>query len=109
MQTRLLEHMALVEGMLDRLRYFCIETNSINSSNCKGMQLADKMCKGTSRFVVSPLHVLLNANVGNRAPLLWHEVLLNSVTVREKTNILHRSLQQMCQLFDELDTKSTNL
>jgi hypothetical protein len=22
---------------------------------------------------------------------------------------LHRSLQQMCQLFDELDTKSTNL
>ncbi|XP_067216900.1 folliculin-interacting protein 2 isoform X3 [Linepithema humile] len=108
MQTRLLEHMALVEGMLDRLRYFCIESSSINGSNCKGMQLADKMCKATSRFVVSPLHILLNADVGNRTPLLWHEVLLNSVTVKEKTNTLHRSLQQMCQLFDELDTKSTN-
>lgn len=109
MQTRLLEHMALVEGMLDRLRYFCIETGSINGSNCKGVQLADKMYKAISRFVVSPLHILLNADIGDRTPLLWHEVLLNSVTVTEKTNTLHRSLQQMCQLFDELDTKSTNL
>ncbi|KAM0726104.1 Folliculin-interacting protein 2 [Formica fusca] len=105
-KARLLEHMALLEGMLDRLRYFCIETSKIN---CK-IQLADRICRATSRFVVSLLHILLNVSVdiNTRTPLLWHDVLLNSVTVYDKTNILHRSLQQMCQLFDELDTKSTN-
>lgn len=110
-QTRLLEHMALVEGMLDRLRCFCVETGSINGSSCKGVQLADKICKATSRFVLSLLHLLLNVSIDDnlRTPLLWHDVLLNSVTVKEKTNILHHSLQQMCELFEELDTKSTNL
>ncbi|XP_011866215.1 PREDICTED: folliculin-interacting protein 2 isoform X3 [Vollenhovia emeryi] len=107
-KTRLLEHMAFLEGMLDRLRYFCIETSNINGSNCKRMQLTDKMYRATSRFVVSLLHILLDVDVNTRAPLLWHDVLLNSVTVNETTNTLHRSLQQMCQLFDELDTKSTN-
>lgn len=105
----LLEHMALLEGMLDRLRYFCIETNKINGSTCK-IQLADRICRATSRFVISLLHILLNVSVDTsiRTPLLWHDVLLNSVTVYDNTNTLHRSLQQMCQLFDELDTKSTN-
>lgn len=105
-KTRLLEHMALLEGMLDRLRYFCIETSNIN---CKRMQLTDRMCRATSRFVISLLRILLDVDVNTRTPLLWHDVLLNSVTVNEMTNTLHRSLQQMCQLFDELDTKSTNL
>ncbi|KAL6423569.1 hypothetical protein ACFW04_010245 [Cataglyphis niger] len=107
-KARLLEHMALLEGMLDRLRYFCIETK-INGSPCK-IQLADRICRATSRFVISLLHILLNVSVdiNTRTPLLWHDVLLNSVTVYDNTNILHRSLQQMCQLFDELDTKSTN-
>ncbi|XP_012540065.2 folliculin-interacting protein 1 isoform X2 [Monomorium pharaonis] len=104
-KMRLLEHMALLEGMLDRLRYFCIETSNIN---CKRMQLTDRMCNATSRFVISLLHILLDIDVNTRTPLLWHDVLLNSVTVNEKTNTLHRSLQQMCQLFDEIDTKSTN-
>lgn len=108
-KTRLLEHMALLEGMLDRLRYFCIEMSNINGSNCKRMQLTDRMYRATSRFVVSLLHILLDVNVNTRTPLLWHDVLLNSVTVNETTNSLYRSLQQMCQLFDELDTKSTNL
>ncbi|XP_070169620.1 folliculin-interacting protein 1 isoform X2 [Polyergus mexicanus] len=108
-KARLLEHMALLEGMLDRLRYFCIETSKINGSPCK-IQLADRICRATSRFVISLLHILLNVSVdiNTRTPLLWHDVLLNSVTVYNKTNILHRSLQQMCLLFDELDTKSTN-
>ncbi|XP_072767771.1 folliculin-interacting protein 1 isoform X2 [Anoplolepis gracilipes] len=108
-KARLLEHMALLEGMLDRLRYFCIETNKINGSTCK-MQLTDRICRATSRFVISLLHVLLNVSVdiSTCTPLLWHDVLLNSVTVYDTTNILHRSLQQMCQLFEELDTKSTN-
>lgn len=108
MKTRLLEHMALLEGMLDRLRYFCIETSNINSSNCKRVQLTDRMCRAMSRFVISLLHILLDVDANARTPLLWHDVLLNSVTVNDKTNTLHRSLQQMCQLFDELDTKSTN-
>jgi len=109
-KTRLLEHMALLEGMLDRLRYFCIETNIRNNDfNCKRMQLTDRMCRATSRFVISLLHILLDVDANTRSPLLWHDILLNSVTVNEKTNTLHRSLQQMCQLFDELDTKSTNL
>ncbi|XP_070525840.1 folliculin-interacting protein 2 isoform X3 [Cardiocondyla obscurior] len=106
-KTRLLEHMALLEGMLDRLRYFCIETSNING-NCKRVQLTDRMCRAMSRFVISLLHILLNVDVKTCTPLLWHDVLLNSVTVNEMTNTLHRSLQQMCQLFDELDTKSTN-
>lgn len=108
-KIRLLEHMALLEGMLDRLRYFCIETSNITGFNCKRMQLTDRMCRATSRFVISLLHILLDVDVNIRTPLLWHDVLLNSVTVNDKTYTLHRSLQQMCQLFDELDTKSTNL
>lgn len=107
-KIRLLEHMALLEGMLDRLRYFCIETSNITGFNCKRMQLTDRMCRATSRFVISLLHILLDVDVNIRTPLLWHDVLLNSVTVNDKTYTLHRSLQQMCQLFDELDTKSTN-
>lgn len=107
-KVRLLEHMALLEGMLDRLRYFCIETSKINGSICK-IQLADRICRATSRFVISLLHILLNVDNNTRTPLLWHDVLLHSVTVYDNTNTLHRSLQQMCQLFDELDTKSTNL
>lgn len=104
--------MALLEGMLDRLRYFCIEANNVNGSNCKGMQLADRIYEATFRFVVSPLHALLNVDIDAtlRTPLLWHDVLLNSVTTEEeKSNALYRSLEQMCELFDKLDTKSTNL
>lgn len=103
--------MALLEGMLDRLRYFCVETGNVHGSGCKGMQLTDRICRATSRFVVSLLHALLNVriDVGACAPLLWHDVLLHSVTMKVNTDTLHRSLQQMCELFDELDTKSTNL
>lgn len=108
-ETRLLEHMALLEGMLDRIRYFCIE--AADGSSSKGMQLADRLRSGTLRFVVSLLHILFNDNSDPsiRTPLLWHDVLLNSVTMRERANILHRGLQEMCRLFNELDTKSTNL
>ncbi|XP_026828341.1 folliculin-interacting protein 1 isoform X2 [Ooceraea biroi] len=105
LETRLLEHMALLEGMLDRIRYFCIEASN-------GMQLADRLSRGTSRFVISLLRILfdVNSDTGIRAPLLWHDVLLNSAMMKEKTNVslLYRGLQQMYHLFDELDTKSTN-
>lgn len=109
-ETRLLEHMTLLEGMLDRLRYFCIETASLkNRSSYKGMDSADRMYRASYRFVISLLRLLMNAN-SFRPPLLWHDVLLNSViTLEMNSNILHRGLQQMCQLLDDVDTKSTNL
>jgi hypothetical protein len=101
--------MALLEGMLDRIRYFYIETSN-GSSTEGGTQLADRLCRGTSRLVVSLLRVLFNPDASIRAPLLWHDVLLNSVTIKERAaNTLHRALQHMYQSFDELDTKSTNL
>lgn len=108
-ETRLLEHMTLLEGMLDRLRYFCIESNGAKGkSSCKGTDLADRMYRASYRFVLSLLRLLMNIN-GFRPPLLWHDVLLNSViTFEMNSNILHRSLQQMCQLLEDVDTKSTN-
>lgn len=113
MKTRLLEHVALLEGMLDRMRYFCIEPS--NAASNTGTQLADRLCRGTLRFVVSLLHILFDVNPDTsvRAPLLWHDVLLNSAMMKkdggERTAVLYRGLQQMYQLFHELDTKSTNL
>ncbi|XP_043685994.1 folliculin-interacting protein 2 isoform X2 [Vespula pensylvanica] len=108
-ETKLLEHMTLVEGMLDRLRYFCIEPCGFKNRNSyKGMDSADRMYRASYRFVISLLRLLMNAN-SYRPPLLWHDVLLNSViTLEMNSNILHRGLQQMCQLLDDLDTKSTN-
>ncbi|XP_033187275.1 folliculin-interacting protein 1 [Bombus vancouverensis nearcticus] len=107
-ETCLLEHMALLEGMLDRLRYFCIESASISAQN-KGMQLPERLYR-SSQFIVSLLRLLTNidADLNSRTPLLWHDVLLNSVKVEHKISALHRSLEQMCQLLDNIDTKSSN-
>ncbi|XP_017763183.1 PREDICTED: folliculin-interacting protein 1 isoform X2 [Eufriesea mexicana] len=108
-ETCLLEHMALLEGMLDRLRYFCIESGSINAQ-IKGMQLPERLYRSSSQFVVSLLRLLtnVNADLHSRTPLLWHDVLLNSVKIEHKMGVLHHSLDQMCQLLDNIDTKSTN-
>lgn len=102
--------MALLEGMLDRLRYFCIESGSINAQ-IKGMQLPERLYRSSSQFVVSLLRLLtnVNADLHSRTPLLWHDVLLNSVKIEHKMSVLHHSLDQMCQLLDNIDTKSTNL
>ncbi|XP_054005058.1 folliculin-interacting protein 1 isoform X1 [Hylaeus anthracinus] len=105
----LLEHMALLEGMLDRLRYFCIDAGNVHAQN-KGMQLSERLYKSSSLFVVSLLRLLTNVNtrLNMRAPLLWHDVLLNSVRIEHKMSTLHYSLQQMSQLLENIDTKSTN-
>lgn len=109
-EIRLLEHMALLEGMLDRLRYFCIDSSNVNAQN-KGMQLPERLYRSSSQLIVSLLRLLtnVNADLNSRTPLLWHDVLLNSVKIEHKMNMLHRSLEQMCQLLDNIDTKSTNL
>ncbi|XP_043492118.1 folliculin-interacting protein 2 [Polistes fuscatus] len=109
-ETRLLEHMTLLEGMLDRLRYFCIERNGLKTKtiNRKSIDPADRMYRASYRFIISLLRLLINPNYF-RPPLLWHDVLLNSViTLEMNSNILNRGLQQMCQLLDDVDTKSTN-
>ncbi|XP_043258169.1 folliculin-interacting protein 2 [Colletes gigas] len=105
----LLEHMALLEGMLDRLRYFCIEAGNVSAQN-KGMQLSERLYRSSSPFIISLLRLLTNVNtrLNLRTPLLWHDVLLNSVRIEHKMNTLHYSLQQMCQLLENIDTKSTN-
>lgn len=105
----LLEHMALLEGMLDRLRYFCIETVNINAQH-KGMHLSERLYRSSSQLVISLLRLLTNVNtkLNLRTPLLWHDVLLNSVRIEHKMSTLHYSLQQMCQLLEDIDTKSTN-
>nr|XP_031836282.1 folliculin-interacting protein 2 isoform X1 [Nomia melanderi] len=105
----LLEHMALLEGMLDRLRYFCIESGNLNAKS-KGAQLPERLYRSSFQFVISLLRLLTNVNarLNTRSPLLWHDVLLNSVRIEHKMSTLDYSLQQMCQLLDELDTKSTN-
>ncbi|XP_076753461.1 folliculin-interacting protein 1 isoform X1 [Xylocopa sonorina] len=108
-ETRLLEHMALLEGMLDRLRYFCIESVGSSNSQNKGMQLSERLYRSSSKLTVSLLRLLTNINAGlNSQPLLWHDVLLNSMRIELKMSTLHHSLEQMCQLLDNIDTKSTN-
>ncbi|XP_003702849.1 folliculin-interacting protein 2 isoform X1 [Megachile rotundata] len=105
----LLEHMALLEGMLDRLRYFCIEPNNVSIQN-KGMQLPERLYRSSFQLIFSLLRLLTNVNTNrsSRTPLLWHDVLLNSVRIEHKMSTLHYSLQQMCQLLEDIDTKSTN-
>lgn len=102
--------MALLEGMLDRLRYFCIETVNVSAQH-KGMHLSERLYRSSSQLVISLLRLLTNVNtkLNLRAPLLWHDVLLNSVRIEHKMSTLHYSLQQMCQLLEDIDTKSTNL
>nr|XP_033336597.1 folliculin-interacting protein 2 [Megalopta genalis] len=108
-EASLLEHMALLEGMLDRLRYFCIESSNLIAHN-KGAQLPERLYKSSFKFVISLLRLLTNVNtrLHTRSPLLWHDVLLNSVKMEHKMDTLNYSLQRMCQLLEQIDTKSTN-
>ncbi|XP_017884959.1 folliculin-interacting protein 2 [Ceratina calcarata] len=108
-EARLLEHIALLEGMLDRLRYFCIEASDTNDQK-KGIQLPEQLYRSSSRLIVLLLRLLtnINADINSRTPLIWHDVLLNSVRIEHKMSTLHHSLEQMCRLLDNIDTKSTN-
>ncbi|XP_076293678.1 folliculin-interacting protein 2 [Lasioglossum baleicum] len=108
-EASLLEHMALLEGMLDRLRYFCIESGNLYAQN-KGAQLPERLYKSSFKFAISLLRLLINVNARHhvRAPLLWHDVLLNSVRIEHKMDTLNYNLQRMCQLLEQIDTKSTN-
>ncbi|XP_066582829.1 folliculin-interacting protein 2 isoform X2 [Prorops nasuta] len=109
MEERMLEHMALLEGMLDRLRFFCIEASNANGrTNSRGMLMAEKIYRASFRFVILLLRLLMSVEAFP-TPLLWHDILLNSTgIIEDRENTLHLSLQQMCQLLEIVDTKSTN-
>ena len=110
MEGRLLEHAAQLEGMLNRLCYVCIEScRSHGKSNgeCKGLTL--RMRKASIKCIAWLLRLLANGDSVN-LPSIWHEVMMNSPTLAvQRTNALHRNLQQMCILLNSVDTKSTNL
>ncbi|XP_011500259.1 PREDICTED: folliculin-interacting protein 2 [Ceratosolen solmsi marchali] len=100
---RLLEHAALLEGMLDRLRLSCIEGKDLERN------FVNKLYRTSSRCVLKLLGLLMSLDAHTSATLIWHDLLLNSsMTVNVQVNTLHRSLEQMFLLLEELDSKSTN-
>ncbi|XP_003425934.1 folliculin-interacting protein 2 isoform X1 [Nasonia vitripennis] len=106
MSKRLLEHAALLEGMLDRLRHSCVEAIGIERS------LVARLYRASSCCTLRLLRLLMTTEaerLQKPTPLLWHDLLLNSVMpVNMQLSTVYRSLQQMCSLLEELDTKSTN-
>ena len=105
MSDRLLEHAALLEGMLDRLRYSCVETRGPERN------LVARLYRASGCCTLSVLGLLTRPKrEPGTAPLVWHELLLNSsLPVELRVDALQRSLQHMCRLLEEFDTKSTNL
>lgn len=103
MEARLLEHVALLEGMLDRLRRSC----SRGGQN-KGKGLVARMHRASMHCALWLLRLFMESS-NLPTPLLWHKVLLTPNTSGElKVYTLQRSLHLMCRLLDDVDTKSTN-
>lgn len=101
---RLLQHVALLEGMLDHLRHSCVE--------CMGPErnLINRLYKASSSSTLKILNLLLKLELDVPTPLVWHDLLLSStLPAQVQINHLYRSMQQMCHLLDEYDVKSTNL
>ncbi|XP_012267523.2 folliculin-interacting protein 2 isoform X1 [Athalia rosae] len=103
MEARLLEHVALLEGMLDRLRRSCSK-----GSHNKSRGFVVRMHQASLHCTLWLLRLFMDtANLPT--PLLWHNILLTPNTSGElKVHTLQRSLQLMCRLLDDVDTKSTN-
>ncbi|XP_046593318.1 uncharacterized protein LOC107219843 isoform X2 [Neodiprion lecontei] len=103
MEARLLEHGALLEGMLDRLRRSCHR-----GGQNKGKGLVARMHRASTHCTLWLLRLFMNTT-NLPTPLLWHKVLLTPNTAGElKVHTLQHSLQLMGRLFDDVDTKSTN-
>ena len=108
METRLLEHAALLEGMLDRLRFSCADSSKAQD-NIKAKGLLTRLHRASSCCTIWLLRLLMGS-ANSTAPLLWHDAMLNTTFPKEeRINIIHHGLQEMCQLLDSIDTKSTNL
>lgn len=108
MEIRLLEHAAQLEAILNRLCYACIEPTR-NKMNGKNNGLIQRMHRASYKCTLRLFRLLVtNENIG--VPSIWHEILLNTTSSMElRLNTLYRSFQQMCQLLNTIDTKSTNL
>ena len=100
-----MEHAALLEGILDRIRYLCADTRGLEKN------IIPRLHHATSYSMLRLIQIILTNNeLENPAPLVWHDLLLHSIAPAEiQVNDLHRSLQQMCKVLEDLDTKSTNL
>ena len=108
METRLLEHAALLEGMLDRLRLSCTDSSK-GPDNVKGKGLITRLHQASSCCTIWLLRLLMDS-ASSSVPLLWHDAMLNTTFPKEeRISIIHQGLQEMCQLLDNIDTKSTNL
>ena len=69
-----------------------------------------QLSQATSYSELRLIYYILTSNLENPAPLIWHNLLLHSIVpVELQINELHRSLQIMCKVLEDFDTKSTNL
>lgn len=108
MEARLLERAALLEGIIDWLRYFSIESSKHSGSHSR-CSFSSRMHRASS-YCALWLWRLLMEHEKTPTPLLWHNVLLSpNVSYEEKIDKLYFSLDRMSQLLNTIDTKTTNL
>ncbi|XP_051176600.1 folliculin-interacting protein 1 isoform X2 [Leptopilina boulardi] len=106
MESKLLEHAAFLEGMLNRLRLSCAGSNKGQNKD-KGNELITRLQKASSCCTIWLLRFLMNST-DSTTPLLWHDTMLNTTLPKEERfNIIHNGLKEMCRLLDNFDTKST--
>ncbi|XP_044583178.1 folliculin-interacting protein 2 isoform X1 [Cotesia glomerata] len=107
MEVRLLEHVAQLEAMLNRLCYACIQPTR-RKINFDRKESTVKLHQTALRCTLWLLRLLMTTeNIG--IPSIWHQVLLNSSVCMEiRVNMLSRSFHQMSLLLNKIDTKSTN-
>lgn len=106
MESKLLEHAAFLEGMLNRLRLSCADSNK-GQNNDKGRGLTTRLQRASSCCTIWLLRFLMDST-NSTAPLLWHDTMLNTTFPKEeRINIIHNGLKEMCRLLANFDTKST--
>lgn len=106
MESKLLEHAAFLEGILNRLRLSCAGSNK-GQNNDKGNELTIRLQRASSCCTIWLLRFLMNSS-DSTTPLLWHDTMLNTTFPKdERINIIHNGLKEMCRLLDNFDTKST--
>ncbi|KAF7994446.1 hypothetical protein HCN44_003918 [Aphidius gifuensis] len=103
METRLFEHAAQLESMINRLSYICIEKNTHDSK-----LFIKKLHRASLKCTLWLLRLLIGPDK-NGHPLIWHDILLNrKLNDDNRMNYLHNCFQQMYQLLNTIDTKTTN-
>ncbi|XP_034943842.1 folliculin-interacting protein 1 [Chelonus insularis] len=107
METQLLEHVAHLEAILNRLCYTCMERNGKKTDEDK-KGLLIRLHYIAYRCTMWLLRLFMPSG-NNGSPSIWHQVLLNSsICIDTRIKMLYCSFQQMCQLLNNFDTKSTN-